>query len=149
MDPNHDLQRPDILLSSETLTHSRTTWHALLSSSHPATSLPYSCSNVKILLNKTPSIPESTEATECARNNHLSVEGYSKWSVLPADKPSRRTCELPPPFKRNLSQQVCIANSRPKICNFLVDYIRWTGFEPRQRETGWEVGTVGRGHLDT
>lgn len=136
MDPNHDLLRPDFLLSSETLTHSRTKWHALLSSSHPATNLPHSCSNVKILLNKTPSVPEYPEATECARKNHLSLEGYSKWSVLPADKPSRHTCELPP-FKRNLSRQVCIANSRPKTCTLSADYIRdWTGFQPLQEPVG-------------
>ena len=116
MDPNsHDLLRPGSLLSSQTLTHSQSKWRASLSLAQSATNLPYSCSNVKALLNKTPSIPQGTEAAECAGKNSLSLEGYSKWSVLPADKSSRSTCELPP-FKKNLSRNVCIANSRPKTC---------------------------------
>jgi hypothetical protein len=100
MDPNNDLLRPGFHLSSKSLNHSRSKWHALLSSTQSTTNLPYFCSNVKVLLNKTPSIPQSTEVAECARKNSLSLEGYSKWSVAPADKTSRGTCDLPP-LKKN------------------------------------------------
>lgn len=137
MDPNsHDLLRPDFLLSSQTLTHSKSRWHASLSLAQSATNLPYSCSNVKVLLNKTPSIPQCTEVAECAGNNFLSLEGYSKWLVLPADKSSRSTCELSR-FKKNLPRHLCIANSHPKTCKLSAEYIpEWTGFQPLQEPVG-------------
>ena len=135
MDPNYDLLRLGFDLSSKTFNNSRTNWHALLSSTQSATNLPYFCSNVKVL-NETPSIPLSADVTECIGKNSLSLEGYSKWSVSPADKISSDTCELSS-FKKNLSRNVCIGNSHPKTCNLSAENIpESTGFQQLQKPVG-------------
>lgn len=135
---NHDLLRPNCLASFTTLTHSQSTWQALLSS-QSSTSLPYACSNIKALLNKTPSIPPSTEATECAGTKSLSLEGYSRWSISPAST-RNRTCELPP-IKETLPRRVYIGESRPKTCSLSAEYIpEWSGIQPLSGPMGNYLG---------
>lgn len=126
----YDLLRPNFLLAFKTLTRSQSTWQTLLSSVQSGTDLPYPCCNVKALLNKTPSIPQSIEVTECSGTKSLSLEGYSRWSVSPAYKLPSHTCELPP-IKTTLSRKVYIGESRPKTCSLSAEYIsEWTGFQP-------------------
>lgn len=137
MDHNdNELLRPNFHLSAQTLSLSRSTWHALVSSAQYATSLPYRCSNIKALLNQTPSIPQSTEATECAGKKSLFLEGYSTWSISPPGKISNHTCELPP-VKKTLSRKVYIGQSRPSTCNFSEDDVpEWTGYQPIPEPVG-------------
>ncbi|EIT82309.1 hypothetical protein AO1008_02659 [Aspergillus oryzae 100-8] len=91
---NHDLLRPDIHRATDVVSHSKSTWNALLSSAQSATALPHPCSNIKALLNKTPSIPEPVDAADCFGTNSLYIEGYATWSVSPVDRSS--ACGLPP-----------------------------------------------------
>lgn len=126
-----DLLRPDPLLSSRILTRSQSTWQALLFSTQSMTNLPYSCGNIKALLNKIPSIPQSAEATEFVGTNSLYLEGYSNWAVSPD-----HTCELPP-IKKTLPRKVYIGESRPGICSLSGDFIpEWTGFQLLPKRSG-------------
>ncbi|KAE8409028.1 hypothetical protein BDV37DRAFT_278536 [Aspergillus pseudonomiae] len=71
-----DLLRPDFHFSNEVLTRSRSTWSAVASAAQSATNLPSACCNVKAFLNKTPSIPESSGATDRIGSNSLYTQGY-------------------------------------------------------------------------
>lgn len=133
--PDHDsgdLLRPDRFLSSSSLRRSRSSWQTLLSSAQSAATLPYPCVNIKALLNKTPSIPQSPEAAECAWPNSLFIEGYSKWTI----SRSNNACHLPS-TKQMLPRDVCIGDSQPGTCNLSEDYIpQWIGFQSPSRPVG-------------
>ncbi|KAB8266162.1 hypothetical protein BDV32DRAFT_156218 [Aspergillus pseudonomiae] len=109
-----DLLRPDFHFSNEVLTRSRSTWSAVASAAQSATNLPSACCNVKAFLNKTPSIPESSGATDRIGSNSLYTQGYVSWSVTPTG-----------------SQDVYIGESKPSTCNLSSEYIpEWSGFHP-------------------
>lgn len=125
-----DPLRPRHFLSFQVSTRSRSTWHALLSSARSLTHLPYCCSNIKSLLNQTPSIPASAEVIENIGGASLSLEGCSTWTVSSNDKALNHTCELPP-INKTLSRKVYIGESRPGTCNLSDDYFsEWPGFQP-------------------
>ena len=123
-----DLLRPDFHFSNEVLTRSRSTWSAVASAAQSATNLPSACCNVKAFLNKTPSIPESSGATDRIGSNSVYIQGYASWSVMPVHRPS--ACELPP-RKKTGSRHVYIGESKPSTCNLSSEYIpEWSGFHP-------------------
>lgn len=125
---NHDLLRPDIHRATDVVSHSKSTWNALLSSAQSATALPHPCSNIKALLNKTPSIPEPVDAADCFGTNSLYIEGYATWSVSPVDRSS--ACGLPP-RKKTGSRTVYIGGCRPSTCDLSAEYVsEWNAFYP-------------------
>ncbi|OGM50939.1 hypothetical protein ABOM_000523 [Aspergillus bombycis] len=122
---DRDILRPDFHHSNEVLTRSRSTWSAVASAAQSATNLSYSCCNIKALLNKAPSIPESTGATDRIGSNSLYIEGYASWSVSPDD--GHPTCELPTRKMTGL-RNAYIGGSKPSTCNLSSEYIsEWSG----------------------
>lgn len=91
-----DPLRPKPLLSFHIRTRSESTSRALLCSAESVTRLPYSCSNIKALLYRTPSIPQSPEIFEVREERSLYIEGYATWAIPAGNKPSSHVCELGP-----------------------------------------------------
>ncbi|KAE8137960.1 hypothetical protein BDV38DRAFT_292574 [Aspergillus pseudotamarii] len=127
-DSNHDLLRPDHHSATDVLKHSKSTWNALLSSAQSETALPHACSNMKALLNKTPSIPKPADAADYLGTDALYIEGYASWSVSPVNRSCN--CELPS-RKKTGSRKVYIGGSQPSTCDLSAEYISdWNGVHP-------------------
>jgi len=131
-----DPLRPQEFASFQVSTFSQSTWRTLLRSSRSLTHLPYHCSNIKSLLNQTPSIPESAQVMETIGNDSVFLEGHATWTVSSTNKKLNHNCELPP-TKKTLSRKVYIAESRLGVCNLSSDYFsEWPGFQPLTNPVG-------------
>lgn len=136
MTPANDPLRPQESASFQVSALSRSTWHALLSSARSLTHLPYRCSNIKTLLNQTPSIPECAQVMETIGDNSVFLEGHATWTVSSSNKILNHNCELPP-TKKTLSRKVYIGESCPGVCNLSNDYFsEWPGFQPLTNSIG-------------
>lgn len=82
------------------------TWSSLLSSAQSARNLPDQCSDIKMFLHKTPSIPHASEIEESTVGDGLLIQGYSKWAV----SPGHTSCDLEP-MKESTSRTACIGVS--------------------------------------
>ncbi|KAK2883365.1 hypothetical protein FQN49_000005 [Arthroderma sp. PD_2] len=118
-----DLIRPSSRESARVLHHSQKTWQSLLCDAQLATKLPESCSNIRSLLNKTPSIPD-TSIMDITTNHSLLLEGYSRWKIQ-----STNDCDLSSESKNSRRQQTRIGVSQPSFCHLSDEFIPiWTGF---------------------
>ncbi|KAJ5112940.1 hypothetical protein N7456_001474 [Penicillium angulare] len=131
-----DILRPNTFASSRVSISSLSTWRALLSSGHSMTHLPTGCSNIKSLLNHTPSIPGPDQAIEVIGNSSVFLEGYSSWSISTANTRLNPDCELPP-SKQAPPREVLIGESRPGACTLSREYIsEWPGLQPSPSSAG-------------
>ncbi|KAL2808626.1 hypothetical protein BJX63DRAFT_408643 [Aspergillus granulosus] len=124
----HDTLRPSFLQSFKCLIHSRLIWRALFLQNQPT--IPVSCSEVKRLLHRSPSIQESPEILEYTDRNSLYLEGYSEWSLL-----SDNNCVLGA-TKKNATQRVYIGVSQPATCRLSTDFAKWSGFDHLPASSG-------------
>lgn len=133
---DNDPLRPHKCSSSQVSIFSLSTWRALLSSAHSLTHLPYCCNNIKSLLNRTPSIPESAQVIEYIGNSSVFLEGYSTWAVSATKTTSNPHCELPP-TKETLPRKLYIGESYSGACNLSNEYFSdWPGFQPLPSSAG-------------
>lgn len=131
-----DPLRPTELSSHQVSTFSRSTWRALLSSARSLTHLPHCCSDIKSLLNQTPSLPGSHEVIETIGRDSVFLKGYSTWTVSPINNTSNPICELPP-TKQTLPRKVYVGESCPGTCSLANDYLSdWPGLQPLLRPAG-------------
>lgn len=132
---DNDLLRPQESASLQVLALSQLTWHALLSSARPSAHLPHRCSNIKSLLNQTPSIPESAQVVESNGKNSVFLEGYATW-MTSNNRTLNHNCELPR-IKKTLSRKVYIGESDPGVCNLSNPYFsKWPGLQPLTNPAG-------------
>ncbi|KAF2180456.1 hypothetical protein K469DRAFT_279206 [Zopfia rhizophila CBS 207.26] len=86
---------------------------------------PLSCSNIEILLNQTPSIPDHPNIKEITENKLLFLEGSSQWDIGPSKR-----CGIDNAKKRSRSQKVLIGLDTTGVCHLADDILpTWPGFE--------------------
>lgn len=132
----NDPLRPDEFSSLQVSTLSQSTWHALLSSARYQTHLPHSCSDIRSLLNQTPSIPGSHQVTETIGGSSMFLEGYSTWTVPAMNVTSNPRCELPL-TKQALPRKVYVGESCPGTCSLSNDsFGEWPGLQSLPEPAG-------------
>lgn len=122
-----DILRPTFSQSVRISTYSRASWSGLVISAHFASSLPSSCSEIRTLLNNTPSIPPASEVSDAVEGNLLFLKGHSKWSV--SDESSYDECDLKA-TKDAYPRSAYIGVPRTSLCQLSDGYMsEWPGFE--------------------
>ncbi|KAF2181183.1 hypothetical protein K469DRAFT_671232 [Zopfia rhizophila CBS 207.26] len=120
-----DHLRPTPRQSSKILSRSRRLWRQLLHSASFMKCYPLSCSNIEILLNQTPSIPDHPNIKEIVENKLLFLEGSSQWNIGRSKR-----CGIDNATKKSRSQKVLIGLDMPGVCHLADDILpTWPGFE--------------------
>ncbi|KAL2784241.1 hypothetical protein BJX66DRAFT_90075 [Aspergillus keveii] len=123
-----DTLRPFFLQSFNCLVHSRLIWRALFLQQQPK--IPISCSEIRGLLFRTPSIQETPDILESTDCGSLYLEGYLEWSLF-----SDNNCFLGV-TKKSHAQRVYIGVSQPATCRLSADFAKWTGFDHLPMSSG-------------
>lgn len=129
-----DILRPTFSQSVRISTYSWASWSGLVISAHLASSLPSSCSEIRTLLNNTPSIPSASDVPDAVEGYLLVLEGHSKWSV--SDKSSYDECDLKA-TKDAYPRSAYIGVPRTSLCQLSDGYMsEWPGFEGMSQSSG-------------